>query len=521
MRKAKLFGVVAAAALSLTAVFMGGEIVKAQTDGADKIASGVYVGGVDVSGMTAEEATAAIDEYMNQMMSTNFSLVGVEGSVSVTAEDMGVYADTETAVTKALAVTHSGSLINRYKETKDLQAGNTVTIDLGLAVDKQATANLIYSNRLTLNREAQNASLTRENGEFIYVPGKSGCEVEIVPSVYAINDFLANEWDMENNDISLVTVEVEPMGTQEELALIKDCIGSFSTDFSTSSKERATNVKNGCSKINGSILYPGEEFSVYATVSPFVKENGYELAGAYQNGATIESFGGGICQVATTLYNAVLRAELDVTQRYNHSMLVSYVSPSDDAAIAGTYKDMRFVNNTETPIYIEGYCSGGIITFNIYGVETRPSNRKVSYVSETISQADATFQANLDGSQKLGYWHTEQSAHKATVAQLWKVVTVDGVQESKTLVNKSTYMGSPKIVTIGVAGATPEQMAAINAALATNDEATIRATVHAAAAGEGATPSTPETPQTPEPVVPETPAENPPAENPPAETPQE
>lgn len=83
-----------------------------------------------------------------------------------------------------------------------------------------------------------------------------------------------------------------------------------------------------------------------------------------------------MCQVATTLYNAVIRAELDIVQRYNHSMIVSYVKPSDDAAIAGTYKDLKFKNNLDNPVYIEGYCSGGVITFNVYGVETRPANRK-------------------------------------------------------------------------------------------------------------------------------------------------
>ena len=115
---------------------------------------------------------------------------------------------------------------------------------------------------------------------------------------------------------------------------------------------------------------------------------GYELAGAYENGQTVQSYGGGVCQVSTTLYNAVLKAELEVTQRSNHSMIVTYVKPSMDAAIAGDYKDLKFVNNLDAPIYIEGYTVGKDIYFNIYGQETRPSNRKVTYESEVVSEED-------------------------------------------------------------------------------------------------------------------------------------
>ena len=78
----------------------------------------------------------------------------------------------------------------------------------------------------------------------------------------------------------------------------------------------------------------------YAAIAPLDAENGYELAGAYENGTTVQSYGGGVCQVSTTLYNAVLYSELDVTQRSNHSMMVHYVDPSRDAAIAGTYKEV-------------------------------------------------------------------------------------------------------------------------------------------------------------------------------------
>ena len=91
-------------------------------------------------------------------------------------------------------------------------------------------------------------------------------------------------WDGSDNEIALVTEVVEPRGTEDELAEVKDLLGSYSTDFSSSSPGRAKNVTTGCSKVDGTILYPGDEFELCSTVSPFTQENGYELAGAYQNG---------------------------------------------------------------------------------------------------------------------------------------------------------------------------------------------------------------------------------------------
>ena len=459
------------------------------------IAEGVHIGSVDVSGMTSKEATAALDSYVSQLCDEEFQLVGAAGSVTATASQMVITSDTKAAVNEAMAIGHEGSLIKRYKDTEQLKS-QPITVNMHLSVDKQETANYIYDNRDKLNIEAVDNTLQKTSSGFEFVEGTAGEEVNIVDSVYAINDFLQNGWDGSSNEISLVTELKEPRGSREELSQIKDVLGKFSTDFSTSAAGRSANVKNACSLINGHIVYPGEQFSVYEAISPISTDNGYALAGAYENGQVVESVGGGVCQVSTTLYNAVIRAELEVVQRYNHSMIVSYVSPSSDAAIAGTYKDFKFKNNTEYPIYINGYCSGGIINFEIYGVETRPSNRSVSFESETISETDLDVVYNLDASQPAGYYNTEQSAHKGVVAKLWKVVTVDGNVESRTEFNNSTYKPSAKVVTIGTAGASAEQLAAIQAAIDTKDDSQVKAACSAVAAAI-ANP-TPETPQTPD-----------------------
>ena len=492
MKKIKNWMPVIALAVVAVLAFGNSEKIKADdkdagsavvSQDAQTIADGVKIGSVDVSGMTGSDAKNAVTEYINSLKAATFTLTGAEDkTVEATAEDMGVTADVDSAVEKAQAVGKSGSLIRRYKETQDLKKSDVV-IDMKLQVDKQKTANLLYANGDSLNVKAVNMGLKRENGAFTVIDGQDGQEVDYVQSVYAINDFLVDQWDGSNNTIQLVVNDVKPEGSEEELAKVKDVLGTFTTTFPLNSAGRTQNVTRGCESINGSVVYPGEEFSADAAMRPYTEDNGYALAASYSNGTTVESFGGGICQVSTTLYNAVIRAELEVTARFNHSMTVGYVDLSADAAIAGDYKDFKFVNNSDAPIYIEGSCSGGVLTFTVYGEETRPANRQVSFESETLETINPEVQYNVTSSQPVGYYHVDQSSHTGYKARLWKVVTVDGVEQSREVFNNSTYKASPKIITVGTGGASEEQAAQIQGAVGSNDEAQIQGAI-AAVQGE-------------------------------------
>lgn len=472
------------------AVFFGaaamtaGLVYAKQGGESDRIEEGVYIGDINVGGMTAEEAKAAIDEYVAALQDAMFTLEAVSGSIEVSAEDMGVFCTDDSVVAEAMEVCKGGSLIKRYTDKKDLEHGELI-FDIPLDVDKFAVATLLEEHSDTLNQKAVDNGLVRENGSFRFVEGKQGVEVNVAESVESISSYIKNQWDGSDTALELVAEVAEPKGSREELSKITDVLGSYTTNYSTSAAGRCTNISVAAEKINGTLLYPGEEFSVYAAIGPLEASNGYELAGAYENGQTVESYGGGVCQVSSTLYNAVILAELEITQRSNHSMIVTYVKPSMDAAIAGDYKDLRFINNLDAPIYIEGYTVGKDLYFNIYGEETRPANREISFISEVISQEDPPTQY-VGTADPAGTMTTVQSKHTGYVAQLWKVVTVDGVEQSREVFNKSTYKASPKIVNVGTASGDPNISAIIGEALASGDEAAIQAAVANAAAANAA-----------------------------------
>lgn len=485
MRKIRLFQILSAVFCAAALTAAGSSVVRAEES--RQILDGIHIGSVDVGGMSDNEAQTALDTHIKELRATTFTLSGTNGSVEMTGEEMDLSADVDTALWEAVTAGRAGNLIRRYQASEDLKRDNLV-IDLKLAIDKQATAQVLYKKTQKLNVKALDNSLVREDGVFRFVPGREGNEIDIVQSVYALEALLTDNWNGTDTQVALVSNVVQPRGSQEELAQVQDLLGSFSTGFASSSAGRAKNVTTGTSKVDGTLLFPGDEFTLRTTVSPFTKENGYELAGSYLNGTTVESFGGGICQVATTLYNAVILAELDVTMRSNHSMLVNYVEPSMDAAIAGDYKDLHFKNNRDIPIYIEGYCRDRVLYFNIYGKETRPANRTVSYESETLSTEDMQLEFEQDAGLDVGYWSVLQSAHRGCKAQLWKVVKVDGVQQSREVINKSTYRSSPKIIKIGTKGLSEEQLASLQTAINSKDEGAVKSLIQgykAQLSGEG------------------------------------
>ncbi|MEG0107466.1 MAG: VanW family protein, partial [Lachnospiraceae bacterium] len=169
-----------------------------------------------------------------------------------------------------------------------------------------------------------------------------------------------------------------------------------------------------------------------------------------ENGEVVQSMGGGICQVSTTLYNALLFSELKITQRSPHSMLVDYVEPSMDAAIAGDFLDLKFVNNTKHPIFLESILSGGYITFNIYGKETREAGRTLQFVSEIIEKKvpeGKKFEEEPDAA--VGTIETASQAYTGIVAKLWKIILSNGVEVGREEVNSSVYEAVKPIVKVG------------------------------------------------------------------------
>lgn len=453
------------------------------------ILSGIYIGEIDLSGMTVEEATQAVNQFVETLKSKNVTFgVANDCYVAVTAGDLGLKWENTDVLAEAASVGKKGNFIKRYMAIQDLKKGNQV-YDLALSLDENALRTVLEEQCTEYDIPAKNATMVRVDGSLEIQEGQAGEAVNIEESLSKVSEYITNnEWNYEDAAIDLVVDVTEPRGSAEELSKLTDVLGTFTTSYSTSSAARCKNVENGCRLIDSTILYPGDEFSTYETIKPFTEANGYYPAGSYLNGKVVESLGGGICQVSTTLYNSVLLAELEVTERNNHSMIVTYVKPSMDAAIAeSSGKDFKFKNNFSNPIYIEGHTEGKEITFTIYGVDERAPGHQVRYESETLSVTQPDHEViTASASQGIGYFDV-QSAHVGYTAQLWRIIEENGVEVSREVINNSTYKVSPRTAVVGVNTDNPAYAARMEAAIASGsidackaEAAAIKAEIEAA-----------------------------------------
>lgn len=437
----------------VTAVMAAGLIIMTPVSARAEsvIPAGVYVGGLNLEGMTEVEAEKTVKDYVAAKMDQIVTLDVNGTQAEASAEDLGLSWGNPDAVSEALeGAVVEGNLIKRYMKKKDLQE-NPMNVELELHIDQEKVSAFVTEKCGAAVAEAQDAVIVKKGDEFEITPSVTGIAVDMEATEKAINEALRAE-NTEGVSVAAVLTETEPRIKTEDVSEIKDLLGKYSTSFSTSGWARSTNLEVGTAKINGRVLMPGEVLSGYECMAPLTLANGYKMATAYENGRSVDSVAGGVCQIATTLYNAALNAELEIVQRQNHSMTVAYVDHSRDAAIAGTYKDIKIANPYDTPIYIEGYTSGKKLVFAIYGKETRPENREIKFESKTLQWINPgdpieEFDPTLAPGQRVQV----QSSHTGIRSELYKCVYVDGVLTERILLNKDSYNSSKAIYRVGPA----------------------------------------------------------------------
>lgn len=420
-------------------------------DDSSTIYSGVYLDDVYVGGLTRKEAMEEYESYINGADKLKLTFDTNAGSFSTTLKDIDVNISSEDAVEKAFGYGRQGNILCRYKEIKSLEEDN-VTLIPEKTFDEEKLAEIIENESSEIVTEPKNASISMQDGEFVVEDGVIGTTVLVDETIEEVREYFTEVWKQKDIKLNAVVEEKQPQYTKDDFEKIDSILGSKQTEYNSGNSSRAQNLQTGAAKISGTVLMPGEQFSVYNTVSPFTEENGYANAGQYVNDELVDGLGGGICQVSTTLYNAVLQAELQVDERYPHSLTVSYVPLGMDAAIAGDYMDFKFTNSTEYPIYIDGYAGGGYISFAIYGHETRPSNRTIYYESKTIETYEPGDPEKVnDDTLEEGKTETETAAHTGYYVEVYKHVYVDGEETESELIpyGRSKYNATKATIRVG------------------------------------------------------------------------
>ena len=240
-------------------------------------------------------------------------------------------------------------------------------------------------------------------------------------------------------------IEIADLGDK----LFKQTLAKYTTIYDAGNTNRSHNIALAAKSINGTILLPGETFSYNGTIGNPNKANGYKIGTAYVGGKVVDSYGGGVCQVSSTLYNSVLYANLEVVLRYNHSYIVNYVPAGRDATVSYGGKDFKFKNNRQHPVKIVASAKNGVVSVSIMGIK-EDTDFEVELTSTVLSTTPRSIIYQNNSSMEEGTQKVIQSGFDGKKSIAYKILrNKDGTIYSKTVLSKDTYKPMARIIERG------------------------------------------------------------------------
>lgn len=350
-----------------------------------------------------------------------------------------------------------------------LKSDNVIIVD-GKKLEEFFTASIAPS----INDPMQNSRFEMKDGNLVEIsPGKSGNAANTekiqeqvngiisqmqqsfiatgnISSNFSVND-PEIKFNPENNmlDISIETVKVEPLVTQKTIDQykIRDLLGSATTNFTGGSLDRQHNIEVGVSKLTGILIAPGEEFSTVQNIGDITEEAGFVKEYVIKGDQTVKELGGGLCQLATTLFRTALNGGLPITERANHAYVIPYYGPGIDATIYDPHPDFRFVNDTDNYILLQGTAVNNEVTFDLYGTaDGRTAEVSTPVLSNEKPVPSPRYINSLD--LPLGKTQCTIATHKGITADTtYAVHYPDGTVKEKVF--HSVYQAWPKVCLVG------------------------------------------------------------------------
>lgn len=411
-----------------------------------KILPGVSLLNIDLSGLTEEQALAAVQK-LEQSFQKPIMVRYMDFSWSLPLDRVGLKIDCQKEVHRAMQIGRTGSLWQRYKERRLAHEG--LQLRPAIFLDIRLLEQVVGEAAEVIMQSPIDAGLIIKADNSVEIsPGSSGRLVEIGKLEQDIKQTLLNN---SQQPIELKLIEVPPARTTEAVKAmgVDTLLGIYTTNFDPNKVNRAYNVSVAAAAIDGLIASPQEVISFNEVVGPRSTEAGYKNAPIIVNNELVDGLGGGVCQVSTTLYNAVLLANLEVVDRTNHSIPITYVPIGRDATVVFDAIDFKFKNNTDHWLYIQSNVSGGSLTVKIFGNSAYKRDVTIrSWVDETYHPETVV---EKDYGIKMGDRVVKQRGAQGYKAVAERIVVQDGKVIKVEKLPTSMYKARNQIISQGMA----------------------------------------------------------------------
>lgn len=411
----------------------------------DKILSNVYINDIDVGGLSREEAFSKIKEiYEGVLKNTYLTLVYEDKDWKLAYNDIDYSYNYENAIDEAYRIGRTGNIISRY--IVSIKSKFRISeIPLGFSYNEDNIIKKLDNISASINRSSADATIRLKSGKFEITPETIGLKLDNSKALAIVKS------SIENNEISTIELPVEIMEPEikkSDLSSINDKLGEYTTRFDATNTNRTFNIALATKSVTDVLINPGEVFSLYKVIGSRLEEQGYRMAKVIINNEYVDGIGGGLCQISTTLYNAALLSNMKIIERKNHSLPSEYVGLGRDATISGDYIDMKFENNTATPIYIYGEVKGNRVTFSIYGKKENP-NRTVEIRTSVIKKIEPQVKIIHDETLPFGQEVIEKKAIAGYVVKSYRVVLENGKEVFIEPLYTDTYKVSDEVKRVG------------------------------------------------------------------------
>lgn len=413
---------------------------------ADRIYPGVSVMGIDLSGLTRAEALDVFaDDVLEKVQENALTVMAKGQEFMLYYEDLELELDLLQLMNDAMAFGKDWTFEEKLEQIRNGERIQELSVDYRYG-DEPVLA-FVRSVADAVDVPARNASITRSGGTFNITAHTNG---QVVDQELLVAEMKAALDGKENKTVEAQIVTSSPKITAESLSKINGELASYSTSFAGSIPGRVNNIGVAARSISQTLLMPGEVFSYNDTLGPINIASGYQNAGIFLNGRLDEGIGGGICQVSSTLYQSVLHSGLEIVQRRNHSMKVSYLPAGLDAVVYGPYLDLKFRNSYPSPILVTSHVSGSTLTVTVYGNKADMGGRSYRIFSEVnnviepeeIIEKDPTMfvgQREVTQDPVTGYRSTtyKQTIQNGSVVKT-EVISVDNYRKVDKIVREGT-----------------------------------------------------------------------------------
>ncbi|CCO09049.1 VanW family protein [Desulforamulus hydrothermalis] len=408
------------------------------------IPPGIFVEGIDLSNLDRRQAAAKLQQYEQTLLSKQIQLSYQDQAWHMTLQELGFMAKSDEVLN--LALQNNFSLLQQRLQAyfRPVRRDYHVTIE----INKEQMTKALESVVRSIERPARNAELViSDHGRVMIQPDQKGYQVNL-EQVY--KQLLNTDIRQASIQVNLAVNELIADKTTADIEKLRinGKIAEFTTKFDANNVNRTVNIRTAAARINGVMLAPGQEFSFNKVVGERTGKAGYRPAAVIVANKFEEALGGGICQVSTTLYNAILLAGLTPVERHNHSLAIGYVPLGRDAAVAWQQLDFKFKNTLPGHLYLRTVVTSDAITVQVFGDTAAKKDIVVrSWVTETIMPDQVI--KEYDPALPPGEEVTVAPAYAGFRAKAERIFKENGTVVKREALPDSYYQPRPKIVKVG------------------------------------------------------------------------